>query len=93
VSALCFWPVAANGCGGKNPEVTVCQVHAAVGALVESWWLCGRTSPRLIEHTAQIIQHWQQRNAAARTSHRQRTLKKLRKNGIVLKSLIRCKWP
>ena len=72
--------------------MTVCQVHAAVGALVPSWWLNGRASPKLIEHTAQVIQHWQQRNAAARTSHRKRTLKKLRENGIVLKHLIRCKW-
>lgn len=77
---------------GKNPEVTICQVHA-VGALVESWWLQGRASPTLIEHTAQIIQHWQQRNAAARTSHRRRTFKKLRENHIVLKELIRCQWP
>jgi hypothetical protein len=63
-----------------------------VGALVESWWLNGRASRALIEHTAQTIQHWQQRNAAARMSHRKRTLKTLRENGIILKDLIRCKW-
>jgi hypothetical protein len=60
--------------------------------LVESWWLNGRASPTLIEQTAHVIRHWQQRNAAARASHRKRTLKKLRDYGIILKGLIRCKW-
>jgi len=72
--------------------LTVCQVHAAVAALVPCWWLVGRASPTLIEHTATIIQHWQQRNATARKCHRKRTLKKLRKNSIILKNLIPCKW-
>lgn len=71
----------------------MCQVHDAVAALVPSWWLNGRAAPTLIQHTAEIIQHWQQRNATARKHHRERTLKKLRKNGFVLKKLIRCKWP
>ncbi len=70
----------------------MCQVHDAVAALMPSWWHNGRASPTLIEHTASTIQHWQQRNATARKFHRKRTLKKLRKNGIVLKDLIRCKW-
>jgi hypothetical protein len=47
----------------------------------------------LIEDTARIIQHWQQRNAAARQCHIKRTRKILRKMGIYLKDLIRCKWP
>jgi hypothetical protein len=58
-----------------------------------SWWLNGRASPTLIEHTAAVIQHWQQRNATARWFHRKRTLKKLRRNRIMLKHLIRCRWP
>jgi hypothetical protein len=60
---------------------------------VQSWWLNGRASTTLIEHTAQIIQHWQQRNATARRFHRKRTIKTLREKGIKLKDLIRCKWP
>ena len=71
----------------------MCQVHDAVAALVPSWWLNGRASPTLIQHAAETIRHWQQRNATARKYHRKRTLNKLRKNGFVLNKLIRCKWP
>ena len=71
----------------------MCQVHTAIGALVQSWWLSGRASAKLIEHTATVIQHWQQRIATARKSHTKRTRKKLRKMGIFLKDLYRCKWP
>ena len=77
----------------KNPELTVCQVHTAVGSLVRSWWLNGRASAALIQATARTIQHWQQRNATARRCHIKRTRKKLRQLGIYLKDLIRCKWP
>jgi len=69
------------------------QVHTAVGALVQSWWLSGRASAQLIEHTASIIAHHQQRNAAARRSHTKQTLKQLHEKGIYLKDLIRCQWP
>jgi hypothetical protein len=72
--------------------VTVCQVHDAIGALLPSWWRTGRASPALIQHAANVSQHWQQRNAAARKSHHKRTLKKLRKIGITLKNLVRCQW-
>ena len=71
----------------------MCQVHRAVGALVQSWWLSGRASAALIENTATTNQHWQQRNAAARKNHTKQTRKKLRKMGIYLKDLIRCRWP
>jgi putative heme iron utilization protein len=47
----------------------------------------------LIEKAVEAIRHWQQRLAAARESHIKRTRKKLRKMGIYLKDLIRCKWP
>ena len=50
-------------------------------------------SAALIEEAANQIEHWQQRNAAARKSHIQRTRQKLQKNGIYLKDLIRGKWP
>jgi hypothetical protein len=60
----------------------VCQVHTAIGSLVRSWWLSGRASAALIEDTARIIQHWQQRIAAARKCHIKRTRKILREMGI-----------
>jgi hypothetical protein len=68
-------------------------VHVAAAAVVRSWWLSGRVCAALIEEAANEIQHWQQRNAAARKSHVKRKRKKLRKMGIYLKDLIRCKWP
>jgi hypothetical protein len=71
----------------------VCQVHVAAAALVRSWWLSGALCTALIEAAANEIQHWQQRNAAARKSHIKRTRRKLREIGIYLKDLIRCKWP
>jgi len=49
--------------------------------------------PTLIEHTASTIQHWQQRNATARKSHRKKIIEKLHRLGITLNKLIRCKWP
>jgi hypothetical protein len=68
-------------------------VHVAVAALVQSWWLSGRIGAALIEKAATTIQHWQQRNAAARKSHTQRKRRKLREMGIYMKDLIHCKWP
>jgi len=68
-------------------------VHRAVAALVRSWWLNGALSAALIADAAKDIQHKQRRIAAARQSHIKQTRKKLRKLGIYLKDLIRCKWP
>jgi hypothetical protein len=65
----------------------------ATAALVRSWWLSGALCTALIERAAKVIRHWQQRIAAARESHIKRTRKELRKMGIYLKDLIRCKWP
>jgi hypothetical protein len=78
---------------GEKPDLTICQVHTAVGALVRSWWLCGRASALPIEDTARCLGHWQQRIAAARKCHVKRTRKKLRQMGIYLKDILRCKWP
>ena len=71
----------------------MCQVHIAAAALVQSWWLNGALCTVLIEKAAKDIRHRQQRIAAARASHIKRARKKLRKMGIYLKDLIRCKWP
>jgi hypothetical protein len=60
---------------------------------VQSWQLNGRASAALIEHTANTIAHWQERNATSRVCHTKRTRKKLREIGVKLKDLIRCKWP
>lgn len=68
-------------------------MHVAVAALVRSWWLNGALCTALVEEASKEIQHWQNRIAAARVSHIKQTRKKLRKLGIYLKDLIRCKWP
>jgi hypothetical protein len=57
-----------------------------------SWWLNGRASTKLIEDTARIVQEQQQRNAEARKFNVRATRKKLRKLGVKLTELIRCKW-
>jgi hypothetical protein len=82
-----------QGLGEKHPALTVCQAHTAVAALVRSWWLTGRASTKLIEHAAQTNQHWQRRNTTARSIHTRKTREKLRRLGIKLNALIRCKWP
>jgi hypothetical protein len=61
--------------------------------LIRSWWLKGRASAILFEKAATTIQHWQRRIAAARRSHTKTTCRKLRKIGITLSNLTRCKWP
>ena len=57
-----------------------------------SWWLDGRASAKLIKDTARIIQDQQQRNAEARKFNVKATRRKLRKIGVKLTELIRCKW-
>lgn len=71
----------------------MCQVHTAVKALVRYWWLGGRVSEVRINHTVNVIRHWQERIANARKSHIKETRRKLRKLGILLKNVIRCNWP
>jgi len=76
--------------GGKNPELTVCQVHLAAAAVVRSWWLDGRASKPLYEQAAKEIAWTQQRNAQARKSHDKATRRKLRASGIRLTKIKRC---
>ena len=78
--------------GGKNPELTACQIHTAVAALIPSWWLGERPSEKQLERTAAEIQRAQKRNAAARKSHTKKTRRMLRQLGIDLTELPRCEW-
>ena len=81
-----------SDCGGKNSELTVCQVHTAVSALIRSWWLDGRVSARLLDRTAGLIQRAQRRNACARRCHIKQTRRVLRRMGIKLTHTPICKW-
>ena len=79
--------------GKKEPELTVCQLHTAMAALVRSWGLMSRRSKdkELAKATRKIA--WaQRRSAAARRSHGKRTRKQLRKLGIKLTELEKCQW-
>jgi hypothetical protein len=49
--------------------LTVCQVHTAVNAVIQSWFLDPESAARLIEATAKRLQYIQQRNAEARRCH------------------------
>ena len=70
--------------------MTVCQLHTAVDAIVESWWLDPNSAERLIERTARKLQYHQRRNAQARASHAKTTRQKLKQAGIRIKKLQSC---
>jgi phosphopentomutase len=70
----------------------VCQVHEATGVLVRSWWLNGRASATLLDHTAAVIKRTQQRNTFARECHTRKTIKKLQELGIDVTQLTKCTW-
>ena len=78
--------------GGENRELTECQVHTAVAALIPFWWLNLSPPKKLLERTSAEIERAQRRNAAARKCHTKRTRRRLRESGIKLTELPRCKW-
>ena len=67
-------------------------MHVAIAALIPSWWLNQRPSKKLLEHTAEKIRYKQERNAMARKSHVKRKRRLLRKLGIKLTEIPRCRW-
>jgi hypothetical protein len=78
---------------GENPELTVCQLHTAVAALVRSWGLSSpRAKEKLLARAAKKIAWHQRRNAVAHKSHIKWTRKKLRALGIKFSELKRCQW-
>ena len=42
--------------GGKNPELTECQIHTAVAALIPFWWLDLSPPRKLLERTSAEIE-------------------------------------
>jgi len=64
-----------------------------MAALIQSWWLNELpASERLIEKTAKKIARTQKRQIQARKSHTKTTRNKLRRKGILLTELPRCRW-
>lgn len=74
----------------KNPEVTVCQLRAAVNALISSWSMDPAAAARHIQRTAKTLQYIQRRNAQARQSHTKTTKQRLTRLGIKLSHCKRC---
>jgi len=89
-SATCSWPSSARGTGGKKPDLTVAQVHAATAALVPIWTRGGRCSRARAEAISRRLLLTQQRNARAARCHRWRTLRRLHEKGVFLKDTIIC---
>jgi hypothetical protein len=73
-------------------ELTECQVHTAIAALIPFWWLGMSPPKKLLERTSEEIQRTQQRNAQARKCHTTRTRQRLHALGIKLAKLPRCCW-
>jgi hypothetical protein len=78
--------------GGKNQELTECQVHTAVAALIPFWWLNPSPPKALLERTSAEIERAQRRNALARRCHTKRTRRRLHALGVKLTEVPRCRW-
>jgi hypothetical protein len=77
----------------KKPELTVCQLHKAMAALVRSLELSSpKARGELLQKATAKIRYVQHRKAQARKSHWKRALEKLRQLGITLSELKRCTW-
>ena len=70
----------------------MCQVHRATSAFIQSWWLDGQGRKKLLERAANKIAKDQRRIARARKSHTKKTRQKLRRLGIRLTKVPKCKW-
>ena len=77
--------------GGKNPELTVCQVRTAAAAVVEGLRL-GTAVKELAERAARTIERAQRENSEARESHRRDALAELKAMRIDLSKIIQCRW-
>ena len=77
--------------GGKNPELTECQVHTAVAALIPFWWLDLRPPRKLLERTSAEIERAHSATLSRRC-HTKRTRRRLHALGIKLTEVPRCKW-
>ena len=67
------------------------QVHAATNALIESLPLPSPARRCWLQHTADTLTHWQQRNQQARISHLKPRLQELESVGISLPQIPQCR--
>ncbi len=69
------------------------QVHRAVNALIESLPLPNTVRRDWLEHTMEVIQYHQARNATTRGCHTQTTTNRLEQLGINVGNLRSCRPP
>jgi len=67
-------------------------MHTAVAAVVKSWWRDPSAADDLFEKAADKINWAQHRNEQARKSHCKTKRRKLKKLGIMLSEIKRCRW-
>lgn len=82
----------AGSTGGKNPDLTVCQVRAATAMLVPLWARGGHCSRKYAEQIVMQLERTQQRSVKAARCHRRRTIARLHAIGITLENTIKCHW-
>src|SRR5208283_1079442 len=78
-SAICSWARSDSNGGGKNPELTVCQIRQAAGSLVRSLWLTGQVRLSFLRVEAEIITEVQWRNLQSQICHVRKRRRQLRK--------------
>jgi hypothetical protein len=62
----------------------------AANAMIQACFMPPQQRQWLLDKTVRNIHHYQTRNARSRRSHRKRTIRKLHRIGITLRSLRRC---
>ena len=62
-------PAKPKGCGGKNPEITVCQVRTAANALIDARTLPARHRNERLDRVSRKLIRDQRKNAQGRRSH------------------------
>jgi len=77
---------------GKNPGLTVCQVHTATAMLTVLWVRGGRCSRKYAESISAQLALTQRRISKTEHSHRRRTIRRLHAIGIKLKNITKCHW-
>ena len=58
--------------------------------MIHSRWMRGQPRQEFLHQEAENLAYTQQRNAAARTSHRRATLRRLQALGLKISCLYRC---
>jgi hypothetical protein len=76
--------------GGKNPDLTVCQVRVAADAMAESRSMSGRCRRQFLDRKAELIAYAQVRNRRAAECHRRTTLERLKDLGVDITALRCC---